>query len=59
MEGEILAHLEFKLKALPGPLTDLSALGGIMHLTSREGCQISTLIFEEKLWSGRVSMNVS
>ena len=28
-------------------------LGGIMHLKPTAGCQISTLIFENKLWMGR------
>ena len=36
----------------------LKCLGGIMHLKPTAGCQISTLVFEEKLWSGRVSINI-
>ena len=32
-------------------------LGGIMHLKSTAGCQISILIFEKKLWRG-VSINI-
>ena len=30
----------------------LKCLGGIMHLKSTAGCQISILIFEKKLWRG-------
>jgi hypothetical protein len=30
----------------------LKCLGGIMHLKHTAGCQISTLIFEKKLWRG-------
>ena len=30
----------------------LKCLGGIMHLKPTTGCQISTLIFENKLWRG-------
>jgi hypothetical protein len=32
-------------------------LGGIMHLKTTAGCQISTLIFEKRLWKG-VSINI-
>ena len=35
----------------------LKCLGGIMHLKPTTRCQISTLIFEEKLWRG-VSINI-
>ena len=35
----------------------LKCLGGIMHLKSTAGYQISILIFENKLWSG-VSINI-
>jgi hypothetical protein len=35
----------------------LKYLGGIMHLKPTSGCQISTLIFENKLWRG-VSINI-
>ena len=45
-----------KLKVFPGSLTD--CLGGIMDLKSTAGCQISTLIFENKLWRGGVSINI-
>ena len=44
-DGKVLCHLEFTSKVLPGPLTDISVLGGIMHLKPTAGCQISTLIF--------------
>ena len=37
--------LGFKSKVLPGNLTDLKSLAGIMHLKPTAGCQISTLIF--------------
>ena len=30
----------------------LKCLGGIMHLTPTAECQISTLIFEKKMWRG-------
>jgi hypothetical protein len=35
----------------------LKCLGGIMHLRPTGGCQIPTLIFENKLWRG-VSVNM-
>ena len=38
-------HLGFESKVLPGPLTGVSAMGGIMHLKPTAVCQISTLIF--------------
>ena len=34
-----------------------NCLGGIMHLKPTAGCQISSLIFENKLWRG-VSINI-
>jgi hypothetical protein len=35
----------------------LMCIGGIMHLKPTAGCQISTLIFENKLWRG-FSINI-
>ena len=46
---KILAHLEFKSKVLPGPLTDLSAWVGFCNLYPTAGCQIATLTFEKKM----------
>jgi hypothetical protein len=50
-------HLSLlKIRAIP-VFNWLKCLGGIMHLKPTAGCQISTLIFENKLWKG-VSINI-
>ena len=46
-----------KLKVLPKVINWLKCLGGIMHLKTTARFQISTLIFENKLWRG-VSINI-
>ena len=45
-DGKVLAHLGFKSKVLPEPLTDFSTCCGFLHLKPTAGCQISALIFE-------------
>jgi hypothetical protein len=49
-------HLS-QLRTRAIPLT-YPKVGGIMHLKPTAGCQISTLIFEKKLWRGGLSINI-
>jgi hypothetical protein len=46
-----------KVKSIFRVFNWLKCLGGIMHFKPTEGCQISTLIFENKLWKG-FSINI-
>ena len=54
-DGKVLCLLGFNSKVLSGPLTDFKCLCGFLHLKPTVGCQISTLIFEKKLY-GRGSL---
>jgi accessory gene regulator protein AgrB len=44
--------LGVKIKGIARVFNWLKCLGGIMHLKPTAGCQISTLLFENKLWRG-------
>jgi hypothetical protein len=49
--------LEVYVKGITRAFNWLKCLDGIMHLKLTAGCQISTLIFEKKMWRG-ISINI-
>ena len=50
--GKVLAHLGFKSKVLPGPLTDLSAWVGFCTSSPQQGVKYQLWYLKKQMWKG-------